>query len=85
MSTSFSSSYCSSTRRTARARIAFSCSGTDKSVRPALHRAGLQQLLEAGDADLEELVEVRARDAQEFHPLEQRNAVVLGLLQAPAG
>ncbi len=63
MSTSFSTSYCSSTRRTARTRMAFSCSGTDNPSGPALNRAGFLQLLEAGDPDLEELVEIGAGDA----------------------
>ena len=65
----------------ARVRIAFSCSRDRQSVGSALHRAGFQQLLEAGDADLEELVEIGAGDAEESHPLEQRNAAVLGLIQ----
>ena len=84
MSTSFSTSYCSSTRRTARVRIAFSCSGTDSPSGPPCTAPASMQLLEAGDADLEELVEIGARDAQEPHPLEQRDAAVLGLLQARA-
>ena len=57
--------------------------GHGQPVRPALDRAGLQQLLEARDANLEELVEIRAGDAQESDPLEQRNAAVLGLFQHP--
>src|SRR5580700_5154101 len=52
-----------------------------QSVRAQLDGAGFLQLLEAGDADLEEFVEVGARDAQKPHPLEQRDAAVLGLLQ----
>ena len=55
--------------------------GDRQSVRAALHRAGLQQLLEARDPDLEEFVEIGAGDAQESHPLEQRNGGVLGLLE----
>ena len=35
-------------------------------------------LLQAGDADLEELVDVLAQDRQEAHPLEQRQRLVLG-------
>ncbi len=38
-------------------------------------------LLQAGDADLEELVQVAADDAQEPQPLEQRHRRVLGLRQ----
>ena len=34
-------------------------------------------LLQAGDADLEELVDVLAQDRQEAHPLEQRQGFVL--------
>ena len=34
------------------------------------------QLLQAGDADLEELVEVAGGDAQEAQPLEQRQRLV---------
>ena len=42
-------------------------------------------LLEAADPLLEELVEVRADDREELHALEQRHALVLGLVQhAPA-
>ena len=42
-------------------------------------------LLEAADALLEELVDVRADDREELHALEQRDALVLGLVQhAPA-
>ena len=55
--------------------------GTDNPSGPALNRAGFQQLLEARYADLEELVEVRARNAQELHAFQQRDALVLGLLQ----
>jgi hypothetical protein len=46
-----------------------------------LHRAGLEQLAQARDANLEELVQIGARNAQEAHALEQRNACILGLLQ----
>ena len=38
-------------------------------------------LLQAGDADLEELVEVAGEDGQEAHALEQRVALVDGLVQ----
>ena len=59
--------------------------GHRQTVRSSLHGAGLQQLLETGDADLEEFVEVRARDAQKPHSLEQRNTAVLGLIQDALG
>ena len=37
--------------------------------------------LQAGDADHEELVQVRAHDCEELHPLEQRDGRVEGLLE----
>ena len=40
--------------------------------------AGRELLLQAGDAHLEELVEVRAEDREELRPLEQRQRRVLG-------
>ena len=43
--------------------------------------AGLDLLAQAGDADLEELIEVAGEDGQELHPLEQRIALVAGLVQ----
>ena len=52
---------------------------------PAVGRAGdlarLDLLLQAGDADLEELVEVAGEDGQELDPLEQRVALVARLVQ----
>ncbi len=45
--------------------------------------AELLQLLEAGDPDLEELVEVARRDGQELQPLEQRDALVQRLREHP--
>ena len=42
-------------------------------------RAELDLRLQTCDADLEELVDVAAGDAQEAQPLEQRHRVVLGL------
>ena len=50
--------------------------GDGQAVRAGLVRAELDALLEAGDADLEELVEVVRRDAQELEPLEQRDFLV---------
>ena len=38
--------------------------------------AELQQLLEARDADLEELIEVARGDGQEAQPLEQRHGFI---------
>ena len=52
---------------------------------PAVGRAGdlagLDLLAQAGDADLEELVEVAGEDRQELHPLEERVALVARLVQ----
>ena len=50
-------------------------------VRLRLIGAGLDELLEAGDTNLEELIEIRARNAQEFDAFEQRDSAVLGLFQ----
>ena len=58
------------------ATIASSCS---LGVRPSGEmraEPGDQLVLQAGDADLEELVEVLAEDGAELGPLEQRHAVV---------
>ena len=55
---------------------------------PAVRRratvAGLDLLAQAGDADLEELVEVAGEDRQELDPLEQRVALVARLVQDAA-
>ncbi len=51
---------------------------------PVLQRLvdpGLDLVVQAGDADHEELVEVRGRDRAELEPLEQRHRVVLGELE----
>ena len=52
---------------------------------PAVGRAGdlagLDLLAQAGDADLEELVEVAREDGQELDPLEQRVALVARLVE----
>ncbi len=50
-------------------------------VGAALRGAVGDLLLEPGDADLEELVEVRGRDAQEAQAFEERDALVLRLLE----
>ena len=47
-------------------------------------RVELELLLEPGDTDLEELVEIAAHDAQETQPLEQRRMRILGLRQHAA-
>jgi hypothetical protein len=46
--------------------------------------AGAQLLLEAADALHEEFVEIGVDDGQELDPLQQRCALVLGLVQHPA-
>jgi hypothetical protein len=38
-------------------------------------------MLQAGDANLEELIEIRRRNAEELQPLEQWDVRILGLLQ----
>jgi hypothetical protein len=48
-----------------------------------VHGAGIEKLLQAGHPNLKKLIEVRARDAQELHALQQRYAAVLGLFQDP--
>ena len=83
MSTSFSNSYCSSTKRVRASANGLQLLRNRQSVRSALHGARLQQFFQTGHADLEELIEVCARDAQKLHSLEQRNAMVLGLIQDP--
>ena len=62
---------CSATSSRTRSRAAASCSA---GVRPSGARgdgARLDLLAQAGDADLEELVEVAREDRQELRPLEQ--------------
>ena len=44
----------------------------------------LDLLLQAGDADLEELVQVRRNDGEEAQPLEQRHRIVGRLRQHAA-
>jgi hypothetical protein len=50
-------------------------------VRAGARGAELDTLLQARDPDLEELVQVRGGDGEEADPLEQGQAVVLGLLE----
>ena len=52
-------------------------------ARPMRHAPGLHLLAQAGDADLEELVEVAGEDRQEPDPLQQRVARVAGLVEDP--
>jgi hypothetical protein len=53
-------------------------------VRVLALQTGLDELHHAGDANLEELVEVGVAIAEELHALEQRIGAVLGLLRARA-
>ncbi len=55
--------------------------GEAEPIGAGLRAAELQQLLEARDADLEELVQVARADAQEAQPLEQRHARIQALSQ----
>ena len=55
--------------------------GRSQVVGPAGGCARSEAMLKPGDANLEELVEVRRRDTQELQPLEQRNGRVLRLMQ----
>ena len=43
-----------------------------QAVRTDIARFAFDLLLDAGDADLEKLVEIRAEDGEEFDPLDQR-------------
>src|SRR5438067_514877 len=45
-------------------------------VRPGVVQPELDALLQAGDADLEELVQVRRHDGDEAQPLERRHRLV---------
>ena len=63
--------------------MADSCSTDAECVGRRLRGAQFQQLLEAGDANLEELVEIGGADAQEAQPLQQRHARILRLSQHP--
>ncbi len=58
--------------------------GRRHAVRAGLRGAELGHLLEAGHADLEELVEIGAGDADELEPLQQRDRLVLGLVEYAA-
>jgi len=53
--------------------------GGSKPIGPVNIATIFYQLLEGGDADFEELVQVRTDDGEEFEPFEQRLAGVLGL------
>jgi hypothetical protein len=53
-------------------------------VRSRLGIAVFNPLQDAGDANLDELVQIAGRDGQKLHPLEERIGLVLGLLQHAA-
>src|SRR5438045_2333452 len=53
-------------------------------VRPELARGAFDLLLDAGHADLEKFVEIRAKNRQELHSLEQRLGLILGFFQNAA-
>jgi hypothetical protein len=57
--------------------------GDRQAVGADLRRAELEQLLEAGDPDLEELIQIARGDAQELQPLEQWHARIQALRQHP--
>src|SRR5204863_504853 len=52
-------------------------------VGPGLGQAELDLLLEPGDANLEELIEIRGDDGGEAQPLEQRHRLVGRLREHP--
>ena len=53
-------------------------------VRGPFDDAGGRLLLEAGDTDLEEFVEIAAEDREKLEPLEERRALVEGFVENPA-
>ena len=55
--------------------------GRRPAIGGAADRAGLHLLAQPGDADLEELIEVAREDGQELGPLQQRVALVAGLVE----
>ena len=57
--------------------------GGGEAIDSAFHDVRFDLLFHAGDADFEELVEVRAADAKELHPLEQRGFRIERLVQDP--
>ena len=50
--------------------------GDGQAIGAGLIRAEFEPLLEAGHANLEKLIEIVGRDAQESEPLEQRHFLV---------
>ena len=77
--------YCSATSWRTVSLMRSSCSrGGMRSAPEPNGDAGLHLLLQAADADHEELVEVGAEDGQELEPLQQRHLRVLRLFQHAA-
>jgi len=58
--------------------------GRREAIGADIRGATIDLLFDAGDADLEELVEVRGEDREEFDPFEQRLGAVLCFLEDPA-
>ena len=58
--------------------------GRRQSIRSDVTRFALDLLLDAGDADLEKLIEIRADDGEELDPLDQRLRRVLRFLEDAA-
>ena len=79
----FSSSYCSATRVCAAAPMRLSTSLGMRPSAVACAAPVLDLVEHPRDPDLEELVEVRARDAQEPEPFQQRRGGVARLLEHP--
>ena len=55
------------------------CGG--EAVRACRHRLRLQQLFEAGHANLEKFIEIRGNDAEELQALEEGMLRILGFLE----
>ena len=73
----------STERSSSRERISVELGGGAAAVGGGLAEAGGHLVLQAGDPDLEELVEVLAEDGQELGPLEQGLAAIGGQRQHP--
>ena len=81
--TSLRQAYCALTRLVGALVNRLQLLGDGEPVGAGLVRPELDALLESGDADFEELVEVVRRDAQELQPLEQRYSFVQRLCEYP--
>ena len=83
-SSSFQSAYCVATISCTHALDGLEGVGRAHAVRPDVARLARDLLLDARHADLEKLVEIRAHDPEELHPLEQRLRRILRLLEHAA-